>query len=47
MLESEENFETGKVFLTDKKYKEAVRAFTKSLTLNKANFDALFYRGVA
>lgn len=46
-MESEECFETGKVFLTEKKYKEAIRAFTKSLTLDKSNFDGLFYRGVA
>ena len=46
MLESEEYFEQGKVFLADKKYKEAVKAYTKSLQLNKTNYDALFYRGV-
>lgn len=46
MLESEEYFEQGKVFLGDKKYKEAIKAFSKSLTLNKSNFDGLFYRGV-
>jgi hypothetical protein len=34
------------VFLSDKKYKEAVKAFSKSLGLNKSNYDALFYRGV-
>jgi len=27
MLESEEFFEQGKVFLSDKKYKEAIKAF--------------------
>jgi tetratricopeptide (TPR) repeat protein len=32
--------------LGDKKYKEAIKAFSKSLQNNKANFDALFYRGV-
>jgi tetratricopeptide (TPR) repeat protein len=32
--------------LTDKKYKEAIKAFTKSLTTNKHNYDSLFYRGV-
>lgn len=46
LLESEEYFEQGKVFLGDKKYKEAIKAFSKSLQNNKANFDALFYRGV-
>jgi tetratricopeptide (TPR) repeat protein len=35
------------VFLADKKYKEAIKGFSKSLTLNKANYDALFYRGVS
>lgn len=33
--------------LGDKKYKEAIKAFSKSLSLNKINFDALFYKGVA
>jgi tetratricopeptide (TPR) repeat protein len=47
MLESEEYFEQGKVFLSDKKYKEAIKAFEKSLNLNKLNFDALFYKGVS
>lgn len=47
LLESEEYFEQGKVFLTDKKYKEAIKGFSKSLTLNKSNYDALFYRGVS
>jgi tetratricopeptide (TPR) repeat protein len=46
ILESEEFFESGKVFLTDKKYKEACKMFTKSLTANKTNYDALFYRAV-
>lgn len=46
MLESEEYFEQGKVLLGDKKYKEAIKAFTKSINLNKINYDALFYRGV-
>jgi hypothetical protein len=46
-LESEEFFEQGRVFLGDKKYKEAIKAFQKSLTLNKQNYDALFYKGVA
>ena len=27
MIESEEYFEQGKVFLSDKKYKEAIKAF--------------------
>lgn len=47
IVESEEAFEQGKVFLSDKKYKEAIKAFTRSLTFNKFNFDSLFYRGVA
>jgi tetratricopeptide (TPR) repeat protein len=46
LLESEEYFEQGKVFLSDKKYKEAIKAFSKCLQLNKENYDALFYRGV-
>lgn len=45
-MESEEFFEQGKLFLSDKKYKEAVKAFSKCLQLNTSNFDALFYRGV-
>ena len=47
MLESEEYFEQGKVFLSDKKYKEAIKAFQKSLGLNRLSFDSLFYKGVA
>jgi len=47
MLESEEFFEEGKVLLGDKRYKEAIKAFQKSLALNKRNFDSLFYKGVA
>jgi predicted negative regulator of RcsB-dependent stress response len=47
MLESEEFFEQGKVFLSDKKYKEAIKAFQKSVQSNRFNFDALFYRGVS
>ena len=47
LIESEEYFEQGKVFLTDKKYREAIKAFQKSLTLNKRNYDALFYKGVS
>ena len=47
MIESEEYFEQGKIFLQDKKYKEAIKAFQKAVTLNKLNFDALFYKGVA
>ena len=31
LLESEEHFETGKVMLSDKKYKEALKAFSKCL----------------
>jgi hypothetical protein len=33
--------------LSDKKYTQAVRAFAKSLQMNKNNYDALFYKGVA
>ena len=47
MLESEEYFEQGKVFLSDKKYKEAIKAFGKSLAFNKTNYDAIFYKGVS
>ena len=47
LLESEEHYESAKVFLQDKKYKEAIKMFSKSLQLNKTNFDALFYRAVA
>ena len=46
MLESEEYFESGKLFLTEKKYKDACKMFTKSLNANKTNYDALFYRAV-
>jgi len=46
MIESDEHFESGKVLLGDKNYKEAMKMFTKSLTANKLNFDALFYRAV-
>jgi tetratricopeptide (TPR) repeat protein len=47
VLESEEYFEQGRVFLQDKKYKEAIKAFSKSYGLNPKNFDALFYKGVS
>jgi len=47
LLESEEHFESGKVYLADQKYGEAIKMFTKSLSLNKSNYDALFYRAVA
>lgn len=33
--------------MNDKKYKEAIKAFQKSYGLNKQNYDALFYKGVA
>ena len=46
ILESEEYFESGKLFLTEKKYKDASKMFTKSLVANKTNYDALFYRAV-
>lgn len=45
-MESEEYFESGKLFLTEKKYKEASKMFTKSFQANKTNYDALFYRAV-
>ncbi len=35
------------MFLNDKKYKEAIKAFQKSINLNKINYDALFYKGVS
>jgi tetratricopeptide (TPR) repeat protein len=34
------------LFLTEKKYKDASKMFTKSLTANNTNYDALFYRAV-
>lgn len=46
ILESEEYFESGKVCLQDKKYKEATKMFTKSMQANQTNYDALFYRAV-
>ena len=46
MFESEEFFESGKLFLTEKKYKDASKMFTKSLNANKTNYGALFYRAV-
>jgi tetratricopeptide (TPR) repeat protein len=45
-LEGEEFFQQGKVLLSDKRYKDAVKAFTKCLGVDKTNVDALFYRGV-
>ena len=46
ILESEEYFESGKLFLEEKKYKDACKMFTKSLNSNNTNYDALFYRAV-
>ena len=46
ILESEEYFESGKLYLTEKKYKDASKMFSKSLQANKTNYDALFYRAV-
>lgn len=46
ILESEEYFESGKIYLTEKMYKDAAKMFTKSLQVNKTNYDALFYRAV-
>ena len=34
LIESEEAFESGKVFLAEQKYKEGIKMFTKSLQLN-------------
>lgn len=47
VIESEDYFEQAKVLLQDKKYTQAIRAFAKSIQLNRYNFDALFYKGVA
>ena len=33
--------------LEDKRYKEAVQEFSKSIQINPQNYDALFYRAVA
>ena len=33
--------------LGEKKYKDAIKMFTKSLSLNRMNYDALFYRAVS
>ena len=46
ILESEEYFESGKIYLNEKLYKDAVKMFTKSLQANRTNYDALFYRAV-
>lgn len=46
-LQSEEHFETAKSMLEDKRYKEAVQEFSKSIQINPQNYDALFYRAVA
>ena len=32
--------------MTEKKYKDAAKMFTKSFQANKTNYDALFYRAV-
>lgn len=45
-LEGEEFFQQGKVLLSDKRYKEAVKAFSKCLAVDRGSVDALFYRGV-
>lgn len=47
IIESEEQFEIAKVYLGDKKYKEAIQGFTNSLTINPYNYDSLFYRAVS
>ena len=46
-LESEELFESAKVKLSDKRYKEAIADFSKALQLNEKNYDSLFYRAVS
>jgi tetratricopeptide (TPR) repeat protein len=47
LIESDECFEAAKNYLTDKKYKEAIAGFTKSLNINPQNYDSLFYRAVS
>jgi outer membrane protein assembly factor BamD (BamD/ComL family) len=47
VIESEEFFEQGRNHLADKRYKEAIKDFAKSHGLNRGNYDALFYKGVA
>jgi tetratricopeptide (TPR) repeat protein len=47
LIESEECFEIAKVFLGEKKYKDAIQGFSKSLSINPHNFDSLFYRAVS
>ena len=47
VLESEEFFESGKIYLGERLYKDAAKMFTKSLQANKTNYDALFYRAVS
>ena len=44
VLESEEFFESGKIYLGERLYKDAAKMFTKSLQANKTNYDALFAR---
>ena len=46
ILESEEYFESGKIYLNEKLYTDAVKMFSKSLQANRTNYDALFYRAV-
>lgn len=47
MIESEELFESAKVKLTDKRYKEAIQDFTSAIQINEKHFDAIFYRAVS
>jgi hypothetical protein len=47
LIESEELFESAKVKLTDKRYKEAIQDFTSAIQRNEKHFDALFYRAVS
>lgn len=46
IIESEEFFESAKVKLTEKRYKEAIQDFTSAIQINEKHYDALFYRAV-
>ena len=45
--ESIEQFQKGKLLLSEKNYKMAQKYFSQAISLDANNFDALFYRGVA
>ena len=47
MIESDEEFELAKNHLENKKYKEAIAGFMRSLKANPYNFDSLFYKAVS